>query len=366
MWLNIKWYGTNDTLLREDGAYGPLHIAYDITGDGKVTAADSVDTLLDLDDPNTKIYEAHGAITQDWAAKLITVSGTYSSVPVAYDRVTGAVTATVGDVATMASGSYHETFHFVLNNKVVKDNRIPPYGMSYDEGLGRSVLPVPNDQYGNPGPGGTYNYFDEVTLNPPAGALYANISLMYQPTSWEYIQFLALANNGSSAFLGNEGHNIFDGWFNTGMAAPYTMATAAWTAPPDSDGDGLSDIEEAQLGTNPNNVDSDGDGLVDGAGGIVTTDSYPGGIDSDGDGFVDGEQDHGTSPVISNRGDLAPTGAPDNLINVGDLLVLTRLVTGAIQPTGLEPFLGDLNGDSQLDTPDVLLLQKALLNGTPP
>jgi hypothetical protein len=134
----------------------------------------------------------------------------------------------------------------------------------------------------------------------------------------------------------------------------------------DSDGDGLSDIDEAQLGTDPNNVDSDGDGLVDGAGGTVTTDAYPGGIDSDGDGFVDGEQDLGTNPAISNRGDLAPRGAPDNLINLGDLLVLTRLVTGVILPNGLEPFLGDLNGNTQLDVPDVLRLQRAVLEGTSP
>lgn len=140
------------------------------------------------------------------------------------------------------------------------------------------------------------------------------------------------------------------------------VISALFTVDLDSDGDGLSDT----IDPNPNNVDSDNDGLVDGAGGVVPLSVLPTGIDTDGDGFVDGEQDHGTNPVISNRGDLAPRGAPDNLINVGDLLVLTRLVTGVIQPTGLEPFLGDLNGDTQLDTPDVLLLQKALLNGTPP
>ena len=32
----------------------------------------------------------------------------------------------------------------------------------------------------------------------------------------------------------------------------------------DSDGDGLSDSEEALLGTDPNNADSDGDGISDG------------------------------------------------------------------------------------------------------
>jgi hypothetical protein len=53
---------------------------------------DTADTLLNLDDPNTKVYEAHGALTQEWAQELIAVSASYASVPVAYDRVTGAIT----------------------------------------------------------------------------------------------------------------------------------------------------------------------------------------------------------------------------------------------------------------------------------
>ncbi len=83
---------------REDGAYGPLALGYDIDDDGN---NDSVDTLLDLNNPNTKVYEAHGAITQEWADKLIAVSASYASVPVAYDRLTGAVTRTVGDIADL-------------------------------------------------------------------------------------------------------------------------------------------------------------------------------------------------------------------------------------------------------------------------
>lgn len=133
----------------------------------------------------------------------------------------------------------------------------------------------------------------------------------------------------------------------------------------DSDGDGLTDDEETALGTDPNS-DSDGDGLVDGAGGVVAVSVYPGGIDSDGDGFVDGEQDLGTDPTASNVGDVAPRGNPDNVIDLGDLVVLTRLVTGVSQPTALESMLGDINIDSELNAADILLLQQAILNGTAP
>jgi hypothetical protein len=141
----------------------------------------------------------------------------------------------------------------------------------------------------------------------------------------------------------------------------------------DADGDGLTDAEEATLGTDPYSVDSDGDGLVDGTGGIVCVSTgpgcvsvYPAGVDSDGDGFVDGELDLGTHPAVSNRGDVAPRGNLDNLINLADLLVLTRLVTGTDQPSPLESILGDINGDTLLNAADLLLLQQAVLNGTAP
>jgi len=130
----------------------------------------------------------------------------------------------------------------------------------------------------------------------------------------------------------------------------------------DSDGDGLSDATEAMLGTNPNNADTDGDGLADGTDGIVLLAAVPGGIDADGDGYVDGEQDLGTDPLTSNIGDLAPRGSPNDLLDAGDLVVLTRLVTGVITtPTALELALADINGDSLINAADLLLLQQILL-----
>jgi hypothetical protein len=92
----------------------------------------------------------------------------------------------------------------------------------------RNALPVPASQYGDPGPGGQYDYFDDFTLSPPAGATYADIQLLYQTTSWEYIQFLDLANTGASAFLADEGVNMLEAWLNTGMSAPYVMASTVW------------------------------------------------------------------------------------------------------------------------------------------
>ncbi len=224
MWLNIKWYDSSNKLLREDGKYDWL--AVNING-----APTQVKTILNLNDPNTKIYEAHYAMTKEWADQLLAL-GYPSSLPLGFDRMSGAVNYTLGQLAAQSSGTYHETFHFVLNNYVAKDNRIPPYGMSYDEARKRNALPVPADQYGNPGTGGVYRYWDEVTLNPPTGAAHATIDLLYQPTSWEYIQFLYLANNGQNSFLANEGVNMLQAWLNTGMAGPYIMASTTWGSAP--------------------------------------------------------------------------------------------------------------------------------------
>ena len=57
----------------------------------------------------------------------------------------------------------------------------------------------------------------------------------------------------------------------------------------DSDGDGLTDAEEARLGTNPRNPDTDGDGLTDGEE-VKTYKTDPLNADTDFDGLTDGEE----------------------------------------------------------------------------
>jgi hypothetical protein len=226
MWLNITWYDVNNEIIREDGEYGPIGISMANPSGGPDI---HIESILDLHAPNTKIYEAHYGMTQEWAAQLMQVNGNYyGPIILEYDRYTGVPGLTIAQLAQTAPGTEHETFHFVLNNTVIKDNRIPPYGMNYEEARKRNALPVPADQYGNPDPGGSYNHWDEVTLNFPPGAEAATINLLYQPTSWEYIQFLYLGNNKQNAFLANEGDYMLEAWLNTGMAAPYIMASAIW------------------------------------------------------------------------------------------------------------------------------------------
>jgi len=224
MWLRTRWYSAQEVLLREDGAYGPLSVQ--IGGQ-----AATVQSILQLNPPDTRIYSAHYGLTQEWAAQLLAL-GYPASLPMAYDRESGAVVSTLGQLAAQGPGTTVESFRFVLNNTVTQDNRIPPYGFAYDIAAARNTLPVPAGQYGAPGPGGLYRHWDEVPLSPPAGAAHAEIELLYQSTSWEYIQFLALANDGSEEFLAATGTDLLDAWLNTGMAAPTVMATATWMGEP--------------------------------------------------------------------------------------------------------------------------------------
>ena len=221
MWLNVKWYAADDTPLREDGEYGPMIV--DLDGEPL-----EVETILDLHDSHTKIYEAHYGMTQEWANQLRSL-GYPADFILGYDRDSGSIDATLGQLAAQPEGAHLETFHFVLNNKVIKDNRIPPYGMTFNAAQGRGTLPVPASQYGGPAGEEEFNYFDALELSPPPGAVRATIELLYQPTSWEYIQFLYLANTREIAFLANEGEYLLDAWLATGMATPYVMASATWT-----------------------------------------------------------------------------------------------------------------------------------------
>jgi hypothetical protein len=235
MWLNLRWYDAGNHVVREDGAYGPI---------GRSVADNAgslhpVQSLLDLG--NTVLYEAKPGMDQAWAAQLVSL-GYPAGLPLMYDRTADQPEHTLGQLASAAAGTQRHTFHFALNNVVVADTRIPPYGFRYDEARTRNALPVPDTQYGAPGPGGTYRYWDERTFAVPAGASRVEVRLFYQQTSWEYVQFLWKANDGADPFLGQEGRNLLDAWLNTGESAPFQMAlaTASVTAPAQLPGEGLA------------------------------------------------------------------------------------------------------------------------------
>ncbi len=220
MWVRARWYDRFGTLLRTDGEYGAITAMI-----GGQPA--QVDTLLLPNDPNTHVIAIENGMTQQWAQQLLGF-GVSGSIPLSFERSSGAVTQTIAGLAASAPGSVYPTSHFVLNNVQISDNRIPPFEMSYDDARRYNALPVPPTQFGNPGPGGVYQHWSDIALSPPAAASHADIELCYQPTSWEYMQFLALSNNGNSPTLASAGQDMLDAWLATGMAAPEVIARAQW------------------------------------------------------------------------------------------------------------------------------------------
>nr|WP_231123975.1 hypothetical protein [Nocardioides sambongensis] len=83
---------------------------------------------------------------------------------------------------------------------------------------------------------------------------------------------------------------------------------STYVEPKDNDDDGLTNDEEADLGTKPGNPDTDGDGLDDGD--EVEAGTDPLNPDTDGDGIGDGDEvEAGTDP---NDPSSIPTELPGN------------------------------------------------------
>ena len=141
----------------------------------------------------------------------------------------------------------------------------------------------------------------------------------------------------------------------------------------DDDNDGLDDVFEQSIGTDPLLVDSDGDGLDDltevawdGDAGNYTpgADLDPLSVDTDGDGFDDAA-DPLPLDTHSLDGDVAPPGAPDGEVNAADILVQTRVMTGLAPATTRILTHGDLYPqgapDGVIDIRDLVLLLKLAL-----
>lgn len=130
----------------------------------------------------------------------------------------------------------------------------------------------------------------------------------------------------------------------------------------DDDNDGLTDIYEISINTDPFLIDTDGDTVSDYN--EVNSGMNPLSQNTDNDAYLD---DVDPLPVSFNYedGDVAPYGFPNTIINIGDLLIGMQLVLGVKQTTDLEKAHMDLYPpgapDGEITLSDYILLQKLIM-----
>jgi len=107
--------------------------------------------------------------------------------------------------------------------------------------------------------------------------------------------FMALEEDCEFIYTADAGIAYRFGGSGKGAASSVAVAEGL---PKDSDGDGLTDDEEAKLGTDPFNKDTDGDGLTDGDE-VKVYKTNPLNPDTDFDGLKDGQEvfTHKTNPL---------------------------------------------------------------------
>lgn len=166
VWLHVTAFGAGDAVLFESGAYNPA-------------------TGVLTHDAHARIYEAELGISPGLAQAVGVAAG--------------------------------PSFHFVLNDTVYKDNRIPPAGFTNAAFTAFGGTPVEAGSSGPRYPDG--QNWDRAVYPIPPGTVRVEAELLYQTTSKEYVEFLRDENTTNDA-----GTVMYALWEANGRAAPYVMA----------------------------------------------------------------------------------------------------------------------------------------------
>ena len=141
------------------------------------------------------------------------------------------------------------SFHFVLNNKVFFDNRIPPRGFT-NEAFQNIQSPPVAYSYADG------QYWDDTHYILPIATDSVEVKLFYQTLSRAYVEFLRDDNITNDA-----GTILYNLWDIHGRSAPELMKEIAVSTLTDSDGDGIRDTEDnCPSISNFDQVDEDADG----------------------------------------------------------------------------------------------------------
>ncbi|RMF84454.1 MAG: hypothetical protein D6744_03090, partial [Planctomycetota bacterium] len=209
---------------------------------------------------NVRFYDAEGALLAERGA-YDHETATLTPDTVVYEAVLG-IDETLAAIVNRPAGP---GFHFALNNKWYKDNRIPPRGFTNAAFAAVQCAPVAAAY-----PDGAY--WDEQRFTPPRDAASAEVRVYYQTTSREYIEFLRDENITDDA-----GQIAYDQWLTTGRSAPVEIDYATITLPAgdcagDVTGDGAVTFDDLAVllshfdtasGASRADGDLDGDGDVD-------------------------------------------------------------------------------------------------------
>jgi hypothetical protein len=168
IWLNVKAYDQSSTLVYESGAY------------------DNSTGILDHD-PDLKIYDIEPGISP-----------------------------TLAPVVNLPAGP---SFHFVLNDTIYKDNRIPPRGFTNADFQAIGSPPV-GYSYAD------YQYWDDTEYLVPSNSTQVEVTLYYQSTSKEFVEFLRDANTTNG-----RGDSLYNLWAANGKSVPEVMASETFMIP---------------------------------------------------------------------------------------------------------------------------------------
>jgi hypothetical protein len=181
MWMNVRFVGAGDKPLAELGRYGEKDDSLNRHGvKGQADRATRVKAPTLLDPESTRVYECKPGISKAQGAK--------------YSKAEG------------------PSFHFILNDVITKDNRIPPRGFRKEAFKEHLAAPV----------GANYadgQFWDEMEFAIPTGTERVEVRVMYQSVSWEYLKFLVEENQTNSW-----GNQLYEAWEVTGKCPPEEIA----------------------------------------------------------------------------------------------------------------------------------------------
>ncbi len=142
------------------------------------------------------------------------------------------------DVAGLTGLPQGASYHFVLNNIVVKDNRIPPQGFTNAAFATFGGAPVDCNYVDG-------QFWDVTNYSIPPATASVQVTLYYQSTSKEFIEFLRDENRTNT--LGQE---MYDLWNDNGKCPPTVMAQvqiASDYSPADFDKDFDIDVNDCNI-----------------------------------------------------------------------------------------------------------------------